>query len=180
MTKLIPLVTLVGLLGACSPVAPGEYVVYRISYAGVDGGDIDPGCTGGTVPANDREDESDIRSADTLGVYKAGDNYYLELGTDVLEGTRSGKTFKFQGEAVNRTYDSEEPGSGFRETQVEIEITMTVNGSTVTGSTETVTTRSCSGQFCDPTDTSTCEATGTFVGSEIKDAELGYNWREEG
>ena len=84
-----------------------------------------------------------IHSGETLAIYP-GENaagastYYLDMNSNVLEGTKSGSSYQFSGQTIT--------GTGTSADTVSVTVQLDVNGTNVTGrevSTETLGTNMC-------------------------------------
>lgn len=150
-------------LTACQ-VTPGQYRVYKITelpaVPALDCGvDIDP------------RDSTKFFSAQTIAIFATEpDDYFLEYGTDVILGTRSGKDYSFFADSVNAE-DQGQDGETTITTIRSVKVDLTINGHQINGDYVLFESTTCSG-VCDNIEPTACTINGRFFGSEIKDIEL--------
>lgn len=182
------LVTLGALLPAVSAagcdegLAPGDYVVYRVSATDPQ---LGSSCfDGGAVPPDVASDESTFRATGTLILYAGEEgSYYLDIGSLTLEGelddSGDGDVFTFTGSSVDVEF-TQANGMGDRiTTKVTTQVVATVVDEVITGESSTTTTFACDGPTCFPMPPK-CTATNTFVGTEVEELELEHGVEGDG
>lgn len=152
---------LVASLSACQ-VKPGEYRIYKITYLPASFG---ADC--GIYP--DPRDFTTFFGTETLSVFAVdGDDFFLEYGTDVVNGERSGTGYTFAGDEVI----VEDPLDGTTVTATRtLDVQLDIKGYKLTGEFVSFSSQICGGN-CDGYNNTQCTITGSFVGTEIKDIEL--------
>ena len=174
-------------LSACDGVAPGEYVVYRVGF---NQASLGADCyADGEIPENIANDSSTFLAAGTLIVYRAPDaSVYLDNGAVVMAGTDLGKgSMSFSGASIDvekyegyggyttyygSTYGGVDPKTLTTELSTSIQLTLDSKG--ITGTETTTSKQACQGKGCEDFDTYSCTGTSTFVGTEVKDADIEY------
>jgi hypothetical protein len=148
-------------LSACQ-VKPGEYRIYKITslppVTGADcGADIDP------------RDYTTFFGAQTIQVFATdADDFFLEYGDAVITGTRSGTDYSFRGELV----DVMDPDDDTTVTTTKtLDIALSIKGYKLTGEFVEFNSTVCGGN-CDAFNNTQCTISGSFIGAELKDAEL--------
>lgn len=175
-------------LVACGPVAPGDYVVYRVAF---ETGSVSPDCYGdGEVPDDIAFDTSTFRSGATFVVWRTvDDQYFLDNGGLLIAGTDQGSgSFVFTGTSTDvevtegisgttTTYGYTYGGIDPKTTTLKntTTISATLQGQTITGTQTVSLAQTCEKRGCEDYDTFSCTQTGTFVGTRVKDADLDYD-----
>ena len=159
------------LLGGCG-LAPGDYVVYRVSLTSPD---LTADCyPDGEVPANQANDSTTFRDAGTFILYTgAADDYYLDTGVVTIEGSQTDDVYEFIGETVDVDYFGEADANS--ETTIDTTtVDMVVDGASILGTLIVDSESSCTGADCPEDSEQTCTRTMDFVGTEIHDLQLFY------
>lgn len=164
-------------LASCGGLSPGEYVVYRVSFAAADPAE---NCYGGGIPDDIADESSSYRTNGLFVLYQSvDDKLYLDMGSAVLEGTADGDDYKFDGKRVDVTYLGPNCTGDRHIVTVSTEVEFTVDGAALTGTLVQKSRTECKGD-CDNFDESSCTVTASFVGTEIEDPELRLDVEETG
>ncbi|MDC0716879.1 hypothetical protein [Nannocystis bainbridge] len=163
-SRIFAAVAAVGLsasLSACS-VKPGEYRIYKITALPQQ-----MGADCGTNP--DPRDSTTFFGASTIQIFATDpDDYFLEYGTDVIIGSRSGTDYTFEGDEVL----VEDPIDGTTVTTTRsLDVAISIKGYKITADYVSFTSTVCGGN-CDGFENAQCTVTGSFFGAELKDVEL--------
>ena len=174
-------------LSACDDIAPGEYAVYRVGF---NQASLGSDCyADGEIPESIANDSSTFLSAGTIILYRAPDGgVYMDNGAVVLNGTDLGKgSFTFAGQSVDvekfegyggyttyygSTYGGVDPKTTTATISTSIQVTLDAHG--ITGTETSSSSQTCSGRGCEDWDEFSCTSTSTFVGTEVKDADIEY------
>jgi len=166
--KLVPLVS--ALIVARCGIKPGEYQVYRIAASesestadcfGPDGEDPD-----------DADDSSTFRAGQTIAIFASGDGtYFLDTPDVVLEGTKDGGLFTFDGTEVDVEYFGANDTSSTTATTTWT-VTLDPAGDKVSGEFTQDSSLVCDGADCGGTEDTTCSTTSAFVGTRVRGVEL--------
>ncbi len=164
-SRLLAVAAIAGLgattLSACQ-VYPGDYRVYRVtSLAPTVGIDCE------NQP--DLRDTSTFFGVATIAMFASdSDSYFLELGADVLTGTRDGGVYSYEGVSVN----VDDLGMVATTTTTRtLDVQVTLKNKEIVGTATEVNTVTCTGDCMGFTNTS-CTLTTNFFGSEVNGAEL--------
>ena len=104
-----------GVLG-CG-ISPGDYVIYRVTPGETV---YTPGCfhPETEAPANEGSDSTTVRGASTWIIYASiNDAFYLDSGTNTLEGLETDTGYQFTGREVDVQYDLPD-GTGSKRTSI--------------------------------------------------------------
>jgi hypothetical protein len=163
-SRIFAAVAAVGLMASLSAcqVKPGEYRIYKIT-----GLPEQQGADCGSNP--DPRDSTTFFIPGTIQIFATDpDDYFLELGEDVVIGSRSGTDYTFSGEAIQ----VDDPVDGTTvTTRQTLDVAISIKGYKITGDYVRFTSTQCGGN-CDGVENFQCTTTGSFFGSEIKDVEL--------
>jgi hypothetical protein len=147
----------------------GDHVFYRVAVANTVS---DKSCyKNDTIPDSVKDDSTNLSGGSTFILYLNADKTAeLDTGSLVVNGQKTDTGYAFSGESINVEY----PIDGIKTTATtQIDITLTIDGKTVTGTTKTVTSSKCEGSACPPDfNTQSCTKTNNFKGVEIEDAEV--------
>lgn len=159
----------------CGGMAPGDYKIFKISMT-------DPKLSAGCYFPSDGPDlntksDSETGRTNVQWILTAGpdDTFFLDTGINgktSIAGAETDDGYAFNQKTVNVDYDGGDI-AGARRTKTEVlDVTMTVDGTSVTGTwTDSVTYKCTNSLDCGPTAPS-CKTTMEFAGSELQDVEL--------
>jgi len=158
----------------CGGISPGEYEVFRVSFADTD---QSSGCyfpDTGPGP-NDASDSSTLRGSGTWIISAAvDDKLYLDTGIITLEGAESDNGYAFTGKVVNVEFDMPDGTGSKRTTTITSTVNVTTDGDAISGEAIQKTAYGCVGSTCGPK-IETCTETTTFTGTRVDDVQLNYD-----
>lgn len=159
--KALALAFVGAMVAACGGLGGGDHLTFRVAasranYAGDCNTQFDAG------------DSTTFRAGDTfmLFIVTEGDNDvpYLDTGTAVLEGSETDDGYTFHGEEV----DVEDFFDSSVTTTTVADISLTMDGESVSGDVTIVSTTSCSGD-CIGFEPGSCTATNEFDGVLVEE-----------
>lgn len=156
----------------CGGFGPGDYRIWDVAVAPES---KSAGCYPNSTPGIDSH-SSDAVSQQTW-VLTAGPNSELFLDTKVLglSGKKTDTGFEFITNQTDVTYDGGQSSGSRRTDKQVIDITMTVDGKSISGSVTNKTTHSCTGGTTCGNQIPTCVITNDFNGAEINDVKLEHD-----
>ena len=158
-----------GVLG-CG-ISPGDYVIYRVTPGETA---LTSGCHHPETEAapNDASDSTTVRGASTWIIYASiNDAFYLDSGTNTLEGVETDTGYQFTGREVDVQYDLPDGTGSKRTTTDAYTVDVIVEGEAISGSSVWKTTYGCAGTTCGDK-IPTCTRTTDFVGTHVEEIEL--------
>ena len=163
-----------GMLAATSGcgIAPGDYLIYRVAFADVA---LTPDCFGGTVPADEAEDSSTLRDSGTFVLYVgANDKFYLDTGSETLEGAESGDGYGFAGQFKDVTINGVAPDDVTITIAGARSVDFTLDGELIDGTMVNSDSSNCKGPMgqCPDPPANSCTQTRSFVGTEVNDVRI--------
>lgn len=166
---------LAGALGATGcGISPGDYVIYRVS-PGVT--DETSGCYYPDMapPANQASDSTTVRGSSTWIIYASiNDAFYLDSGTNTLEGVATDSGYQFTGKTVDVDFDMPDGTGSKRTTTVSFTIDVITDGDAISGTSTKKTTFGCAGSTCGEKIPS-CTETTDFVGTHVDEIQLNHD-----
>ena len=166
---------LAGALGVAGcGISPGDYVIYRVSPAVTE---ESLGCyyPDMVVPPNSASDSTTIREASTWIIYASiNDAYYLDSGTNTLEGIASDNGYTFTGKTVDVQYDVPDGTGSKRTTTDSVTIDVITDGDAISGKSTLKRTYGCAGATCGEK-IPTCTKTTDFVGTHVDEIQLQHS-----
>lgn len=155
-------------------ISPGDYVIYRVS-PGVT--DQNSGCyyPDTEPPPNAASDSTTIRESGTWIIYASiNDAFYLDAGSNTLEGVATDNGYQFTGKEVDVQYDAPDGTGSKRTTTDAFTIDIIVDGEAISGSSVWKTTYGCAGMTCGEKIPS-CTRTTDFVGTHVDEIQLNHD-----
>lgn len=153
---------------SASCITPGQYRIYRIASSSAE---QSPGCYPSAPGVDITGDSTTFRTGQTFAVFAAdSDIFFLDLEEFSLQGDKSGSDYKFTAESTDVMNLG---GDSILTVTTAAVINVEIKGKKVRGTSTFDVRQSCSGGMNCPNPSSTqCITTQSFLGSEVKDAEL--------
>lgn len=154
----------------CGGFGPGDYRVYRIAFQ--QSQQSEDCFATGMIPPDQQDDSSSLFTSGTFILYVgADDTPYLDTGNVTLAGTENGDDYTFSGASVDVSYqgDMQETRIEFR---TEMNVSLTLDGDTISGEVQQRTVQSCQGAACPDPPSSSCTQVTPFIGGLVEDVEL--------
>lgn len=159
--------------GCGNALKPGDYRIYKIE---LQRGTKSTGCfpVSGPDPNTKSDTDNSLASATWVMTTDAGGNYFLDLGSNTLQGKETDTGIGFAATKVDVEYDMDDVTQTKRTATIDVEIDITIDGKSIGGSGVTTSSFTCSGMTC-TTPIPSCTVTQAFSGTEVDDVELQYN-----
>lgn len=155
-------------------ISPGDYVMYRVSPSVTD---ETSGCYYPETdpPPNELSDSTTVRASSTWIIYASiNDAFYLDSGTNTLEGVATDTGYQFTGKKVDVQYDVPDGTGSKRTTTDSFTIDIITDGDAISGTSTWKTTYGCAGTTCGDKLPS-CTRTTDFVGTHVEEIQLNHD-----
>lgn len=156
-------------------ISPGDYVIYRVSMGTTD---QTAGCyhPGTDAPPDQASDSTTIRDSSTWIIYASiNDAFYLDSGTNTLEGVATDTGYQFTGKDVDVQFDLPDGTGSKRTTTDAYTVDVIVDGEAISGTSVWKTTYGCAGTTCPAERIPSCQRTTDFVGTHVEEIQLNYD-----